>query len=680
MSQFVLKRTSPKELKINYQQELNPEQLQVVQNGAGPVLVLAGAGSGKTRIIVYRVAWLLEHGVSPDRILLVTFTNKASKEMLTRVRELLSDALNSIWGGTFHHVANRILRKYAKLIGRTSDFSILDQEDSRSLVSACIGDLNIDTKQKRFPSPSVVQDIISFSRNTRQDLQEIVAVKLPNFNHLAEQTSEIAKKYEARKQKQNCMDFDDLLVLLLKLLTNHPAVKKKLQEQFQYVLVDEFQDTNALQGEIVRHLADKHGNLLVVGDDAQSIYAFRGADITNILKFPKNFPATKQFKLQTNYRSIPEVLEVANSVIAYNVEQFQKVLVPNRKNGELPKLAPCRDENQEATYISQRILELQEMGLKLSDIAVLVRAVSHTQAIEFELTKRDIPYIVRGGLRFFERAHIKDVVAHMKILANPADEVAWMRALGLQIGIGPKTAADIFQKLQAKEITVKKLAQIDLSELADKRALKGIQVFQKILRQLIAVGVTEKNQGEIVFAPQDLIRVVATGDYVDYLRAQYPNADERLQDLEQLALFAGKYKSLNSFLADVSLQEAFSAGAAVASENDEALVLSTVHQAKGLEWEAVFVPRLTEGGFPNARALNETKGIEEERRLFYVAVTRAKTHLTLSYPLLINPAGTMILTRPSRFIEEIPENKLDRVEIEEEGLGEWDGTDRIIEI
>jgi len=680
MSQFVLKRTSPKELKINYQQELNPEQLQVVQNGAGPVLVLAGAGSGKTRIIVYRVAWLLEHGVSPDRILLVTFTNKASKEMLTRVRELLSDALNSIWGGTFHHVANRILRKYAKLIGRTSDFSILDQEDSRSLVSACIGDLNIDTKQKRFPSPSVVQDIISFSRNTRQDLQEIVAVKLPNFNHLAEQISEIAKKYEARKQKQNCMDFDDLLVLLLKLLTNHPAVKKKLQEQFQYVLVDEFQDTNALQGEIVRYLADKHGNLLVVGDDAQSIYAFRGADITNILKFPKNFPATKQFKLQTNYRSIPEVLEVANSVIAYNVEQFQKVLVPNRKNGELPKLAPCRDENQEATYISQRILELQEMGLKLSDIAVLVRAVSHTQAIEFELTKRDIPYIVRGGLRFFERAHIKDVVAHMKILANPADEVAWMRALGLQIGIGPKTAADIFQKLQAKEITVKKLAQIDLSELADKRALKGIQVFQKILRQLIAVGVTEKNQGEIVFAPQDLIRVVATGDYVDYLRAQYPNADERLQDLEQLALFAGKYKSLNSFLADVSLQEAFSAGAAVASENDEALVLSTVHQAKGLEWEAVFVPRLTEGGFPNARALNETKGIEEERRLFYVAVTRAKTHLTLSYPLLINPAGTMILTRPSRFIEEIPENKLDRVEIEEEGLGEWDGTDRIIEI
>ena len=680
MSQFVLKRTSPKELKINYQQELNPEQLQVVQNGAGPVLVLAGAGSGKTRIIVYRVAWLLEHGVSPDRILLVTFTNKASKEMLTRVRELLSDALNPIWGGTFHHVANRILRKYAKLIGRTSDFSILDQEDSRSLVSACIGDLNIDTKQKRFPSPSVVQDIISFSRNTRQDLQEIVAVKLPNFNHLAEQTSEIAKKYEARKQKQNCMDFDDLLVLLLKLLTNHPAVKKKLQEQFQYVLVDEFQDTNALQGEIVRHLADKHGNLLVVGDDAQSIYAFRGADITNILKFPKNFPVTKQFKLQTNYRSIPEVLEVANSVIAYNVEQFQKVLVPNRKNGELPKLAPCRDENQEATYISQRILELQEMGLKLSDIAVLVRAVSHTQAIEFELTKRDIPYIVRGGLRFFERAHIKDVVAHMKILANPADEVAWMRALGLQIGIGPKTAADIFQKLQAKEITVKKLAQIDLSELADKRALKGIQVFQKILRQLIAVGVTEKNQGEIVFAPQDLIRVVATGDYVDYLRAQYPNADERLQDLEQLALFAGKYKSLNSFLADVSLQEAFSAGAAVASENDEALVLSTVHQAKGLEWEAVFVPRLTEGGFPNARALNETKGIEEERRLFYVAVTRAKTHLTLSYPLLINPAGTMILTRPSRFIEEIPENKLDRVEIEEEGLGEWDGTDRIIEI
>ncbi|MFA6588232.1 MAG: ATP-dependent helicase [Patescibacteria group bacterium] len=680
MSKFVLKITTPKELKIDYASELNAEQLAVVQNGDGPVLVLAGAGSGKTRTIVYRVAWLLEHGISPDRILLVTFTNKAAKEMLTRVQELLGDVPSPIWGGTFHHVANRILRKYAKLIGRTPSFSILDQEDSRSLVAACISDLNIDTKQKRFPSPTVIQDLISFSRNTQQDLVEIVEARLPNFRHVADKVLEIAKKYEARKQKQNSMDFDDLLVLFLRLLTDHPEVRKRLQEQFQYVLVDEFQDTNALQGQIVKNLADKHGNLLVVGDDAQSIYAFRGADITNILEFPKLFPKTKQFKLQTNYRSIPEVLNVANAVIAYNVEQFQKVLVPNRKNGEQPKLIPCRDENQEAAYIAQRVLELQDSGLKLNDIAVLVRAVSHTQAIEFELAKRDIPYIIRGGLRFFERAHIKDVISHLKILANPSDEVAWLRALGLQVGVGPKTAADIFSKLQEKESSVKELAKVNFVELVDKRANRGIEVFQKTLRQMLTAGYKDKKTGETVFAPQDLIRVIATSDYVDYLRAQYPNADERLQDLEQLALFAGKYKSLNSFLADVSLQEAFSAGAAVAGENDEALILSTIHQAKGLEWEAVFVPRLTEGGFPNARAMDETYGVEEERRLFYVAVTRAKTYLHLTYPLLINPTGSMILTRPSRFIEEIPENKLDKVDIEEEGLGEWDGTDRIINI
>ncbi|RJO58909.1 ATP-dependent helicase [Candidatus Parcubacteria bacterium] len=680
MSKFVLKKSPIKPLKIDYAKELNAEQLAVVQNGDGPVLVLAGAGSGKTRTIVYRVAWLLEHGVSPNRILLVTFTNKAAKEMLVRVQELLGDVPSPIWGGTFHHVANRILRKYAKLVGRTSNFSILDEEDSRSLVAACLSDLNIDTRQKRFPSASVVQHLISFVRNTQADLAEIVAGKLPNSNHAADQIKEIAKRYEARKQKQNSMDFDDLLVLFLKLLTDHAEARKRLQEQFQYVLVDEFQDTNALQGQIVKNLADKHGNLLVVGDDAQSIYAFRGADINNILEFPKNFPQTKEFKLQTNYRSVPEVLNVANAVIAYNVEQYQKVLKPNRSGGERPKLAPCRDENQEAAYIAQRVLEFQATGMKLAEIAVLVRAVSHTQAIEFELAKREIPYLVRGGLRFFERAHIKDVVSHLKILANPNDEVAWLRALGLQVGVGPKTATEVFLRLQEKNIGVKELAKVNFTELVDRRANRGIEIFQKTLRLMLVAGYKDKKTGETVFAPQDLIRIIATSDYVDYLRSQYPNADERLQDLEQLALFAGKYKSLNSFLADVSLQEAFSAGAAVSAENDDALILSTVHQAKGLEWEAVFVPRLTEGGFPNARALDEPMGIEEERRLFYVAVTRAKTWLTLTYPLLLNPAGSMILTRPSRFIEEVPESQLDRVEIEEEAFGEWDGTERIIQI
>ena len=680
MSTYVLKRKPITDLKINYAKELNAEQLAVVENGDGHVLVLAGAGSGKTRTIVYRVAWLLEHGVSPDRILLVTFTNKAAREMLTRVQELLGNVPTPIWGGTFHHVANRILRKYASKVGRTSSFSILDQEDSRSLIAACVADLDIDTTQKRFPAPGIVQNMISFSRNTRRDLAEVVHERLPNFSHMAEQVQAVAKRYAARKEKQNLVDFDDLLELMLRLLTEHRDVCERLQEQFQYVLVDEFQDTNSLQGDLVRHLASKHGNLLVVGDDAQSIYAFRGAMIQNILQFPKDFSDAKKFRLQTNYRSTPEILSVANAVIANNIEQFPKELAPARPSGEKPAVVPCRDDGQEAAYIAQRVLELQESGLALADIAVLVRAISHTQALEFELAQRDIPYIVRGGLRFFERAHIKDVVAHLKLIANPQDEVAWLRALGLQVGVGPKTAGNLFQKLSSI-VDAQTLASADLVAFADKRGTKGIETFQKLLRALLAAAVVDPKKPEPSFHPQDLIRIIATSDYVDYLRTQYQDADERLQDLEQLALFAGKYTSLDSFLTDVSLQEAFSAGAATNGEDADSIVLSTIHQAKGLEWEAVFVPRLLEGGFPNARAVDEANGIEEERRLFYVAVTRAKTHLTFTYPLVINPTGSMILTRPSRFLDEVPSKLVERVDVQEsQASGDWDGEDRIINI
>lgn len=680
MVTYVLKRKPITDLKIAYAKELNAEQLAVVENGDGHVLVLAGAGSGKTRTIVYRVAWLLEHGVPPDRILLVTFTNKAAREMLSRVQELLGNVPTPIWGGTFHHVANRILRKYATKVGRTSSFSILDQEDSRSLIAACVADLDIDTTQKRFPAPGIVQNMISFSHNTRRDLSEVVHERLPNFSHMAEQVQAVAKRYAARKEKQNLVDFDDLLELMLRLLTEHADVRERLQEQFQYVLVDEFQDTNSLQGDLVRHLASRHGNLLVVGDDAQSIYAFRGAMIQNILQFPKDFKDTKKFRLQTNYRSTPEILSVANAVIANNIEQFPKQLAPARPSGEKPAVVPCRDDGQEAAFIAQRVLELQESGLALADIAVLVRAISHTQALEFELAQRDIPYIVRGGLRFFERAHIKDVVAHLKLIANPQDEVAWLRALGLQVGVGPKTAGNLFQKLVG--ITdATSLSSTDLISLADKRGAKGVETFQKLLRTLLAAAVTDPKKSELSFHPQDLIRIIATSDYVDYLRTQYQDADERLQDLEQLALFAGKYTSLDSFLTDVSLQEAFSVGAATNGEDTDSIVLSTIHQAKGLEWEAVFIPRLLEGGFPNGRALDEANGIEEERRLFYVAVTRAKTHLTLTYPLVINPTGSMILTRPSRFLDEVPSKLVERVDVQEsQASGDWDGEDRIINI
>jgi DNA helicase-2/ATP-dependent DNA helicase PcrA len=649
---FVLQGAEPsRNLTIDYGKELNQEQLDVVLHGDGPCLVLAGAGSGKTRTVTYRVAYLLERGAEPSSILLLTFTNKSAREMLERVEKLLGAEAHGIWGGTFHSIANRLLRAYADRIGYTSSFTILDSDDSRDLIKAVFKDMRIDPKERRFPSPAVCQNIISYTRNVCGSVQRTLQLKHPNFVPLELELEELAKRYGERKRLSNAMDFDDLLWNFLVLL-EHPEVGPHLASRFRHILVDEYQDTNAIQSQIVRRLASVHQNVLVVGDDAQSIYAFRGADVRNILAFPDAFDGARVFKLLTNYRSTPEILEIANQTLRNNVDQFEKDLIGVRPAGEKPSLIPCASAREEAQYVAEQILQLRDQGTALANIAVLFRASSQSQQLELELLKRDIPYEYRGGQKFFERAHIKDVLGFLRIYLNPTDEPAWLRVLGLQTGIGATTASSL--ALEVRNFgTFPQIIDADVTRLLPGKARTGWSEFTDMARAI----------NEEAPAPAAMIRAIAESRYQDLLEREYPNWRERLEDIEQFALFAEGYDELAQFLADVSLYDDVLAKREEAGRgDDERMVLSTIHQAKGLEWDTVFVIHLADGSFPNKRAMGEEGGVEEERRLFYVAVTRARRRLFLSYPLTMG-FDTLVLNRPSQFLDELHPRLMERIEL-----------------
>lgn len=651
MKEFVLSAAQgPGDIRIDYEAELNDEQLAVVQQGDGRALVLAGAGSGKTRTITYRVAWLLEHGVAPSNILLLTFTNKAAREMIERIEGLLGVYPDGLWAGTFHSIANRLLRKYAGKIGFQPNFSILDQEDARELIKWCIKELKIDTKGRRFPSASVLHSLISFRRNKNCDMETAIELKHPKFLPILAEIEEVQTMYRRQKATQNAMDFDDLLLHFLDLLKSHPDVQESLSSMFEYVLVDEFQDTNIIQAEIVRRLSAANGNLLVVGDDAQSIYSFRAAEIKNILNFPDQYNDTKTFRLTQNYRSSPEILKVANAVIANNVDQFPKELLATCASCEPPSLVPAASASQEAQYIAEQVLALHDEGIKFSDMAVLFRAAFHSQSLEFELMKRDIPYDYRGGMKFFERAHIKDVVAHLRLVHNIKDGMAWMRVLKLHPGIGVVTAGKIAQL--AGQCATLKDAQT-LSVPGGKKAQAGWEGFLRVLKDLLAARPF----------PAGYIRMLASNDdYRAYLENEFPNFRERLEDIEQFALFSEQFEEIGPFLEAVSLTDEYGAVRGQDNVEGDRLVLSTIHQAKGLEWNTVFVMHLAEGSFPSARAMDEADGLEEERRLFYVATTRARRKLFLTYPVTAGYEHVEI-KQPSMFIEEIPENQYEVVKL-----------------
>ncbi len=654
MSTFVLSSPTPGPLntRIDYHRELNQEQLDVVLHGDGPCLVLAGAGSGKTRTITYRVAYLLEQRVDPSSILLLTFTNKAAKEMLQRVGGLVGNQASRIWGGTFHSVASRLLRSCADLLGYHANFTILDAEDADDLVKAVMKDLSIDPKARRFPSASVVQNILSYARNTQRSIEEVLTAKHPHFAQFASEIVTIGIKYQERKKASNAMDFDDLLSLMALALEDE-RIGGAFAQMFRYVLVDEYQDTNAIQARIVKGFGAKHQNVLVVGDDAQSIYAFRGADVKNILSFPKQWPEAKMFKLLSNYRSVPEILELANESLDHNVEKFEKELVPMRNSGPKPRLVPCTSAAQEARYVADQILQLRSEGTALANMAVLFRSSAHSQTLEFELMKRDIPYEYRGGQKFFERAHIKDIVSFLRIAANPADELAWTRVLGLQTGIGATTAS----ALTKRAVRIGSLAEaIEAPEMlaASGRGRVGWQEFVEVGESIVARAPW----------PAGMIRGVLDSSYRSYLEREYPNWRDRLEDLEQLARFAESYEDVTKFLADIALYDEVIGGRTgdTAQPNEERIVLSTIHQAKGLEWDAVFIIHLADTAFPNRRAMAEEGGMEEERRLFYVAVTRARQRLMLSYPMTMG-YDALAFNQMSTFLEEVSPRLFDRLEL-----------------
>ncbi len=631
---------------INFEQELNQEQLDVVQNGDGPCLVLAGAGSGKTRTITYRVAYLLEKKVSPEEILLVTFTNRAAHEMIERVQALTGTEFPLPWSGTFHHIANKILRQYAAHLKYKNNFTVLDADDSQALIKLCIKEFKTTDK---FPSAKIVSAIISFSRNSKKSIEETIEDRFTGWWHLARTIGDVASRYEQKKKEANVMDFDDLLINLA-LLLNIPAIQEKFSNQFKYILVDEYQDTNKLQANIIDKLAKIHRNILVVGDDAQSIYSFRAADISNILNFEEKYSEAKIFRLETNYRSHQEILSLANGVIENNRHQYPKKLKAIKTNGIKPNLYPKNDQSDEASFVVKKINELIDQGTAPHHIAVLFRAAHHSQMLEMELAKAGILYDYRGGLRFFDRAHIKDVLSYLRILNNLSDTAAWLRVLMHEEGIGPAAANKIIESVQKLE-NVEDLKL--LGETLGGKAKIGFNNFLKIFGALLEAYIPENNPG-------DLISAITNSRYSEFLNAEFLDNEDRKKDLEQMATFASKHKNLTSFLTEASLQESFAKPTTLnqkQSEQQKRLVLSTIHQAKGLEWEAVFIINVANDAFPNSRAATEQNGLEEERRLFYVAITRAKRHLTLTYPM--STEGWNSTSGPSLFLAEISQDLID---------------------
>lgn len=666
---YVLKTAAPTRIPFDLERELNPQQQAVVTAPPGQLLVIAGAGSGKTRTLTYRVALLVARGTPPERILLCTFTNRAAREMVGRVQELCGLDMRRAFAGTFHHVGNRLLRRHADQLGLGADFSILDPEDSRTMLGSIIGELGLGRlTAQRFPTPKVLHGLWSLSAGTRRPLADIVAERAPKLLPQLPAMEDVVLRFGERKRAMNVCDFDDLLLHWAELLTEaeHATVGATLREDFDHVLVDEYQDINALQGLICDEMAARSGSLTAVGDDAQSIYSFRGADLDQIVDFRRRHPEAEILRLTINYRSTPQILALANRSIEHNVRQHAKELTSVKREGMTPAVIPLRDVYQQAELVAQRVLELHhEQGLPLAKIAVLYRNHSHSLELQVELSRRGIPFAVRSGVKFFEQAHIKDVVAYLRVQQNPKDGLSWVRLLRQWPGLGAQTADRVAAQAaglgEAPPCTGPPVEV--LRQAAESARGRG----QAALLKVAALW------GELDPLAQgpagDVIRKVVGAHYGEYADRTFSNAATRREDLEHLAAFADHYPSAQAFLDEVALAQGLSAeqvGPARAPEDQ--LVLTTVHQAKGLEWPACFVLWLSQGRFPSAQALRTEAEIEEERRLFYVAITRAGDELYLCYPTVEDGKdGPSRLMRPSVFLAELdrPPKVFERWDIEE---------------
>lgn len=638
--------------------ELNDEQLAAVQTHARHALVIAGAGSGKTRTLTYRVAWLLSQGVPGWRVLLLTFTNKAAREMLERVGSLIGPESGSIWGGTFHSIANRILRRHAEMLGYRQGFTILDSDDQRALMRRLVKlHAGKQSKANPFPKPEVLLSLLSLAVNTGRTWEETLAADYPQLCKHEETIGQIYADYTRRKVETNAMDFDDLLVNMVRLLSEHEEVRLHLQERFLHVLVDEYQDTNVLQERMISLLCGgSRTHLMVVGDDAQSIYSWRGARVDHIFDFSRRYPDAEVFKIETNYRSVPAILEISNAAIAQNERQFLKVLRPVRAaNKWMPAVVPAPDNRTEAQFVARRIDELMGQGIPGKDIAVLYRAHFHSLDVQMELTRCHIPFRITSGLRFFEQAHVKDVVAYLRLLSNPRDEMAFRRIAATFPRVGEVSAGKMWQGwLAACEARLQSAPEVPLRGYEE--LMRGVSVpalarpnWQSFLATMEAL----RPEEGVELTPAEMVRLVQK-ELDAWFRSAYDNYDERWEDIEQLSRTLADMPSLEDFLSQVAL---LSEADREVEPDDDCVTLSTIHQAKGLEWKVVFVIFLGEGMFPHYRVINagDARELEEETRLFYVAVTRAQDQLYLTYPRYNGHSYDSMYCPPSRFLTSLPQ-------------------------
>jgi DNA helicase II / ATP-dependent DNA helicase PcrA len=638
---------------IDFRKELNPEQFAAATAPDGPLLILAAAGTGKTRTLVYRVAYLVEQGVPAERILLLTFTNRAAREMLERVGQLLGHSAGVSWSGTFHHIANRLLRRYAHLIGYRPDYTILDRDDSRTLMGNCVKELKLHAKE--FPKKEVLLALAGKAANMQRGFDDVVDA---HFGEMEVDTGAVVRtleRYVERKQGLHTMDFDDLLVKCLELLDRHPTVAAHWQEHFRHVLVDEYQDTNTIQAQLVDCLAGRHRNLFVVGDDFQSIYSWRGADYRNIIFFRERYPDAVMFKIETNYRSVPEVLDVANTTVALadHPEEFKRTLRATRKAFHRPRVARLRDGQHQARYVVDLLAELRRDGYRASDIAILYRAHFHAMELQMELTRARVPHVITSGVRFFEQAHVKDVLALLRTLQSPEDELAFSRLLMLMPGVGERTATKVWQALGRR---------FDAGQADARGRVAELLRPQSRARWLALLPLLEAYHTEQLAAdPGEAIERFLEDFYAQYAVDTFDNAETRIEDIGELARNTARFTNVEQFLSDVALLTNLDAEPdRPDASGQESIRLSTVHQAKGLEWPVVILLWMAEGLFPSSRSMNESaEGEAEERRLFYVAATRARDVLVMCVPEVRRMRdGGVFYCQPSRFVNELPPSQV----------------------
>ena len=649
MKKFVLQRdeVSPADYTIDYSGLLNEAQLKAVEYRNGHALVVAGAGTGKTRTLVYRVAHLVESGVDPSTILLLTFTRRAAGEMLRRASQILDERCQRVEGGTFHHYCSKILHIHADRIGYPEQFTIIDAADAMEAVNLVRSQADVSGKKSRFPKKSTLYSIFSTSVNKQMGVYDVVEKEYPQFIRHKETIRTLFQRYNEYKRQNFIMDFDDLLLNTRNLLKDHKDICEEVSARHRYIMVDEYQDTNVLQAELTALFGEVHQNVMAVGDDAQSIYSFRGADPANMLHFGEQFRNTEIIKLEENYRSTQRILDVANRVLKEAGEKFEKELYTVREEGDLPGLVKAANMNDQSRFLTQMILNQREQGRELNNMAVLFRNGRDSFDLEVMLNKKNVPYVKYGGQKFTEAAHIKDVLAHLRVLVNPKDTISWNRVLMLIEGIGPKTAEALFTWAHSASGDP---MRPDRAPGASDRYLNQLEALGRLFQRLkdLSGSVTEQLQEVVDY-------------YSVFCKKRFDDHPKRMKDLETFVDISGTYRSLETMIEEIALDpiEATAIETEASKKDEPPLVLSTIHSAKGLEWDIVFLIQCLDGILPSSYSLDDEAKIDEEVRLLYVAVTRARDELYITYPALFQSRYGDYFSNPSRFIENIEDHFLE---------------------